>query len=320
MNRFNEILEKIDKDDKGKFDGVFGLNCLRMKNGRLNFEGDDEGHDMSRFKNLELNDWAGQQVCNKIKIPHKYFSRCPNSLKDQNVNEWLPESEDRVRMRVKGNVIRGFVSEKYVPLDNKPLVDILAELLDNREIDIKKFDVSERSMHCRIAFPDLATDVGINGKKDMLHVGVHIQNSEVGSSAVHVYGMVYREICTNGLIADAGGEELLNQRHIHIKTYELKNRAAEAIGNAAKVGSDVIERLINAQSEAVIDPMDVIKKLAKDKFTDKFTDEVLSTFQTEPQATKYGIVNAFTSAAKTLIMDRRVEVERFAGNLLSKNL
>ena len=320
MNSFDGIMEKIEKDDNGKFDAVVDMKDMRVRNGRICFEGDNLGHDVSGLRDLTFTDWGEQQFCTKIQIPHRYYSRCPNHLKDQNANEWLEEHEDRVRMRLKGSMVRGFVSDKYVPLDNKPLMDIMKGLLDKKDIDIKKFDVSDRSMHCRIAFPDLRKDIGTDGKSDILHAGVHITNSEVGSSAVHVWSMVYREICTNGLIADAGGEELLNQRHIHLKTYELTTRAAEAIGQAAHVGADVIDSLIAAKQEKIVDPLEVIKRLSKDRFTDKFTDEVLLSYEAEPDATKYALVNAFTREAQTLEMDRRVDVERFAGRLLKKRV
>ena len=54
----------------------------------------------------------------------------------------------------------------------------------------------------------------------------------------------------------------------------------------------------------------------KARYSQKFTDTVKESYEGEPMANKWGVINAFTAAAQNLEGDRRVDVERMAGHLL----
>jgi hypothetical protein len=64
--------------------------------------------------------------------------------------------------------------------------------------------------------------------------------------------------------------------------------------------------------------VETIRRLAASrKLSLKLTDEVLSSYQIEPSPTRFGVINAFTAAARSLAPLDRIEVERYAGSLLS---
>ena len=68
-------------------------------------------------------------------------------------------------------------------------------------------------------------------------------------------------------------------------------------------------------------PLEVIRKLAEDRqLSQKFTDQVVSGYLAEPEATRFGVINAFTRAAQGLAPIQLVEMERFAGTLLEAAL
>ncbi len=52
----------------------------------------------------------------------------------------------------------------------------------------------------------------------------------------------------------------------------------------------------------------------------KFTDEVLSSYEAEPEPNRFGLINAFTAAARQLAPLQRIEMERFAGTLLEARI
>ena len=319
-NRFESIMEKVVSDDVGKHDFTVPLNRMRMVGGTLVPE--DLGVIPNELQNrigrdvhpeMHLTDWAMNQLCLKIGVPKKYLERCPKELMDRNVNEWLPEVKDNVKFRCKNTLIRGMVSEKYVPLDNITIASISQDLMGHKNINIVKFDLTDQSFNLRLVFPDLSKEIKKSKVGDIVQVGVHVTNSEVGASAVHIYALVFRLKYTNGLISTGGDDEILNQRHIGIRMNELKSRFGEAIGKAAKVGADMVEQFIASQDVPVNDPMKVIEDLAKDRFTEKFTDQVKTAFQSEPDNSRFGIVNALTLASQTMNnMDARLEVEQFA--------
>jgi hypothetical protein len=52
------------------------------------------------------------------------------------------------------------------------------------------------------------------------------------------------------------------------------------------------------------------------QFSQKFTDEVVSSYFIEPEPNRFGMINAFTNAAQGLAPLQRIEMERFAETLL----
>jgi hypothetical protein len=67
--------------------------------------------------------------------------------------------------------------------------------------------------------------------------------------------------------------------------------------------------------------MEMIRKIADSRqFSQRFTDETVSSYLTEPEASRFGVINAFTRAAQGLGPLQRIEMERFAGTLLDAPL
>ena len=66
------------------------------------------------------------------------------------------------------------------------------------------------------------------------------------------------------------------------------------------------------------DPVETIRKIADARqFSQKLTDEMVSSYLVEPDANPFGLINAFTNTAQKLGPLQRIEMERFAGTLLA---
>jgi hypothetical protein len=51
----------------------------------------------------------------------------------------------------------------------------------------------------------------------------------------------------------------------------------------------------------VVDPLEVIRKIAEEgNFSQKITDEVVSSYLVEPESNWFGVINSFTNAAQKL--------------------
>jgi len=59
---------------------------------------------------------------------------------------------------------------------------------------------------------------------------------------------------------------------------------------------------------------------ASRQFSQKLTDEVVSSYLIEPESNRFGLINAFANAAQKLGPLQRIEMERFAGTLLEAPL
>jgi len=87
------------------------------------------------------------------------------------------------------------------------------------------------------------------------------------------------------------------------------------------MASSVLNAFLKTREEPVTDPLETIRKIAASRsFSQKLTDEVVSSYLIEPEANRFGLINAFTNAAQKLGPLQRIEMERFAGTLLEAPL
>ena len=130
---------------------------------------------------------------------------------------------------------------------------------------------------------------------------------------------VFRKPCTNDLIVRR--EKSFRHAHIHLTAYELTRRMAEAVSEGFRIASSVLDTFLKTREEPIEDPVETICKIAEARqFSQKLTDEVVSSYLVEPEKNRFGMINAFTNAAQRLAPLQRIEMERFAGTLLETPL
>jgi len=96
--------------------------------------------------------------------------------------------------------VRAFLSNRYRRLDNFDLAEavlpILAEMGEG--IRIVSAELTESRMYIKVINERLELEVK---KGDVVQAGIALSNSEVGLGALSVEPLIYRLICTNGMIA-----------------------------------------------------------------------------------------------------------------------
>jgi len=96
---------------------------------------------------------------------------------------------------------------------------------------------------------------------------------------------------------------------------------AEAVSEGFRVASSVLDAFLKTREVKVVDAVEVIRKIAENrKFSQKLTDEVVSSYLVEPDANWFGVINSFTNAAQKPGPLQRIEMKRFAGTLLEAPL
>ena len=96
---------------------------------------------------------------------------------------------------------------------------------------------------------------------------------------------------------------------------------AESISQGFQVASTILDAFVKTREEPIADPLETIRKIAEARqFSQKLTDEVLSSYLVDPEPDRFGVINAFTNAAQKLSPLQRIEMERFAGTLLKSPL
>ena len=190
----------------------------------------ENGSDSMVFR---LNDLALGQVNSAMGIPAKYAEQMRRQKPDllaTNVNAWLAERDQSYMIRSHdegplGMLGRAFLSDRYRRLDNLDVAEATLPLFAGKEgFEIVSAAVTERKFYLKIVNHRLETDV-VPG--DPVQAGVVISNSEVGLGSVSVQPLLYRLVCTNGMVVNDFGE-----RRTHV------GRAARAVEDSFHIYSD----------------------------------------------------------------------------------
>lgn len=332
IKQINELKEKIHQDDIGKHDVTIPVRRIVVRdNGDIVLPSSFEG--VQGFGHYGMNEHALSQLSSRLGIPVRYAKKCMETdpkLFADHANFWIetPEWEDKsFFIRNRGDMTRAILSDRYSVLDNNFVVDTLESVLGaGGVVDVKNMSLDPQYFNLRLVFPDLTTNLGTVQSKDNIMVGVHVTNSEVGSSSLRIDSCLFRLVCSNGLIARVGGDSLMAQRHVHLTNREMENRVAKAITEAIKVGDTTVDNFARLQEVRVDDPLEEIKRLAKsEKYSDAFVDDLTNSYSTEKAITgnesAYEVVNAFTRSAQNMpSFERRLEVETFAGKIMERYL
>jgi hypothetical protein len=95
----------------------------------------------------------------------------------------------------------------------------------------------------------------------------------------------------------------------------------EAIAEGFNLSNSLLTAFLKTREEPVADPVETIRKISEArKFSQKLTDEVVSSYLIEPEPNRFGVINSFMNAAQKLGPLQRIEMERFAGTLLEVRL
>ena len=200
-------------------------------------------------------------------------------------------------------------------LDNKQVLDSLMPLVSGGGYGVGLTQLTDESFHLRLVQPTIYRDV-LPG--DRLCVGIHISNSEVGLRACTVDALVYRVICSNGLIRKVNSRSLLRQRHLFVSSEKFAALLGEALREALVVAAGFLEQMALAVRTPVPDPIHAVAVLGDAwGLSQSVRDQVLFALHGEAAAeSAYGLVNAFTEVAQRLPGEGRYDLETLASTLI----
>ena len=224
----NEVMMELNRQNQRKKDYIGSEQALRLFEDGQTFEiGSMSG--AQQFGTTRL---FHRQVASALGIPAKYYdimqSQKPELLA-QNVNAWLSDRENSYMIRTMdyggGRVARALLSDRYRRIDNMEIASAVLPLFaGSDQYEVISSEVTENRMYLKILSRRLEMEV-VPG--DYVQAGVVISNSEVGLGSVNVQPLVYRLVCTNGMIVNDMGE-----RKNHV------GRAAKAVEDSFHIYSD----------------------------------------------------------------------------------
>lgn len=225
-----EVLVELDRQNKAKQDFIAPAQGMRLREDGHTFELNHLTID--RQMTFGTTVLFHRQVASALGIPAKYYdlmqSQKPELLAE-NVNAWFADRTSSYMVRSmdygSGQVARALLSERYRRIDNMEIAtSVLPLFAGNDQYEVMSCEVTENRLYLKVVNHRLEMEVR---KDDIVQAGVMISNSEVGLGAVSIQPLVYRLVCTNGMVVNDMGE----RRH-HV------GRQAKAVEDSFTLYSD----------------------------------------------------------------------------------
>lgn len=307
---FEAIVKKANEIQEKCTDYTVKASNMAMGNDlRLYFEGNNGP--------LPLSDFATSGMCGKLKVPSQYYSRLvsegKNNLAADNINAWLDNNNKEYFIREYNGRIRGFLTGNYSVYDAPEILQSVDEAFDMSKFKVKGSFINEERLHLRITEKEM---LDIEGED--LFAGISIDSSDVGRSGLRVNFFIYKQVCTNGLVVAKSSAQLFKQKHVGISHdefvaglkeglntfYELKDRIAESIRETSQI----------PVKEDIDELLEDIKKTTG--LSQEACEEVVFLMDNSYKRNKWGLINGITEVAQKYTLDRRIELETIAGNML----
>lgn len=331
-----EMAAEITRQGQQKADYLVDTRLLQMEpfgnNVYLQLEGNE-------IEPLEINQIAHRQLGAHLKIPVDYYDRMLSQYPDllaQNVNTWLQREPSTRMVRTLGGTARAFLSNRYRRIDNIEIAKIVLPIIGQMNgAHFESCQITDSRMYLKVVNTKLEAEV-VPG--DIVQAGIIISNSEVGQGSVSIQPLVYRLVCSNGMVVnDAKARKYhtgrINTLEENFQLYSEETLAAEdhafvkKIEDTVKAAVDearfaqVIDLMRNA-TEAKMNTADVPKlvKLASKDFgiKDEESTGILQHLIEGKDLTLYGLSNAVTRHSQDVEnYDRATQLESIGYKILS---
>ena len=328
-----ELAAAVEDTQAHKRDYLADTQRLSFRYGALEL-----GLDGGAWQQLPVTDLAHDQIANRVGIPTRYYRRLreeATALLDHNVNHWFAEQPTRQMVRTLNGKVRAFLSDRYRPLDNYDLMENVLPVLAEQQLTVESCQLTEKRLYLKVLAPKMEVAV-VPG--DVVRAGMVISNSEVGDGTVSVEPLIYRLVCSNGLIAKTGG---MRKHHVGkqadfegaVEFYRDETKEADDRAFWMKVVDTVRGALTEAGFASLVDAMRTtmgyaapeaqapqIVEVTRRKlgWSEVEADGVLVQYCKEGGRSLYHLVNAVTAYSQEVDdYDAATRLERDGGTLMS---
>ena len=282
-------------------------------------------------RNASFNHFALSQFGTKIGVPANYLEKCLNKdradIAQYNVNAWLQDFNKPLFIREYedldgNNKIRGVLSDKYSVCDTPEIIDGLKDAIDLGTFNLKGSYVSEERFHLRLVDSEM---LPVDGED--LFAGIILDSSDVGRSTLRVNFLIFKQVCTNGLVVNRVSTQLFKQKHIGISAEAFSNGLHEGLDLFPKITAKVVDSIektrnvdapFNFHYEDDEQLADLVTSIRKQTgLSPVHANNVIDIMTSKRyEDNRWGYVNALTDVAKGLTLEKRLVLEENAGRLL----
>lgn len=155
-----------------------------------------------------------------------------------------------------------------------------------------------------------------------LYLGFTVSSSDVGRGSLNAKMMIYRSVCTNGLLISSMGGTLYKQHHIGEAMSESKlNVFNKMLADIDTIGSQIVGNISTCRKETLKDyemKMYLEKAKREMKLSEKSMEKLQDLISGTYEPTKWGIINGVTELAQDFTLETRLDMEHWAGEFFAK--
>ena len=335
-----QMLTEVKRQSESKEDYLIAPNRLRMESyGKEMFLhlSDDSGTEL--IEPMTITGIAHRQIGTHLRIPAAYYDRMREERPDllaYNANTWFKQESSQRMLRTLDGSARAYLSNRYRRIDNIDIAGVTLPILGGLpDIRFESCQITESRMYIKAVNPRLQAEVSPG---DIVQAGVIISNSEVGLGSVSIQPLIYRLVCSNGMVINDAktrrnhvgraatseedfsiysNETLLADDHAFVLKIKDTVRAAISEARFAQVVSRMRE-----STEAMLDTkqLPAIVKLASSSFgiTEDESNGVLEHLITGGDFSLYGLANAVTRFSQDVeSYDRATKLEEIGYSVMT---
>ena len=324
-----EVLTERLRDREMHFlpDRTIELNEVRVDpNLNMVIPGEGRTFALNSHSKAQLNSLLGFRY-------DRWFEKCPDNVKQQELNTRLARAGVVVRFRltdfvkegsVANGTVAGIVTPGFQPINDALVAGFLGFSLD-RNARILRADITEQTSEYVIGLGDPVSQINVG---DMFQA-ISIANSNTGAASFTMKALFVRVACRNGLVVPAfnatgkSASLLISRKHTGSAQEEVLDKLRDGVIEAHGRFEEGRERLSKAGNEIITDPLGALQTVVRAAHQPKkLAQQLLEVaFAKEPIQSKLGIVRAATDhdthVSLGLSEEARRDLEQAASNYLS---
>ena len=269
---------------------------------------------------------AIQQFCKIQQVPYSFFAKNPEHMKKSLTSCWLPTLKPekstvlaKLRKTKDPNVsiIRALLPAEYTNILNTEVLECVASAIgENYRMEfVTGDDRDDLALHARFISTD---EFEVCGEK--CTVGFSVVCSDLGASPLMVETFLHRVASKASFLVTYSTESFFSFEYEKIQKTELQNLFPPLIKHLQESLSEIKIKIQSAKEkvEKKEDAYVLLQRLRMNKsLNEKFHTLMFQEIEKDENVkTLWDFVNKMSILAKDFPLDRRLKIERAAGNLL----
>ena len=268
---------------------------------------------------------AAKQFCTLMGVPHPFFAKNPEFMKNEMVNCWLPTVKPEAatimaKLRTTKEdckyIIRAILPVEFANIPDVDIMTMVGDAVGNcfRVEFIIGDGRDDLLLHVRLISNEQFDVCG-----ESCSTGFSIMVSELGDAPVTVETLLFRNASKAAMIASYAGGPYFESDYIGIQPTDLRTLFPKLISRLTQQLPELKDRIHAAKTKVTKkeDIKELLRTLRLRKgLSDKFHKRMFQEIEKNPVENRWDFVNRMAILAKDFESRARLKIERVAGELI----